>query len=118
MYWLSSTSQTVAPRPRAMNRGVPPTARKARTGESTPPGRSVSASAKSAAEVLVNKASLLAQPARHSFREVGERQIRPRPGDRQQRLLDGSPLIEPPALDRGGQHRVLAAHVVGRKRDV
>ena len=37
-YSLPSTSRSQAPLPEAMNRGVPPTALKARTGEFTPPG--------------------------------------------------------------------------------
>src|SRR5215468_1101907 len=38
MYSLPSTSQMWAPSPRPMNSGSPPTERKARTGELTPPG--------------------------------------------------------------------------------
>src|SRR6516225_7027779 len=38
MYSRPSTSHTRLPLARAMKRGVPPTARKARTGEFTPPG--------------------------------------------------------------------------------
>src|SRR5271169_241057 len=38
MYELPSTSNTREPSARAMNRGVPPTPRNARTGEFTPPG--------------------------------------------------------------------------------
>src|SRR5579884_1466631 len=41
-----STSHSLDPCPRAMNGGVPPTPRKARTGEFTPPGISVCARAK------------------------------------------------------------------------
>ncbi len=37
-YSLPSTSRSQAPRPEAMNLGVPPTALKALTGEFTPPG--------------------------------------------------------------------------------
>src|ERR1039458_8477367 len=43
MYRLPSASHTCAPRPRTRNGGVPPTERKARTGELTPPGMSRSA---------------------------------------------------------------------------
>src|ERR1700749_2571509 len=43
MYRLPSSSQRDAPSPRATNGGSPPTARKAGTGESTPPGKSFSA---------------------------------------------------------------------------
>src|SRR5512139_964176 len=38
MYRLPSASQKYGPSARAMNRGVPPTERNARTGEFTPPG--------------------------------------------------------------------------------
>src|SRR5512134_1072447 len=48
-----STSRTVAPFARSMNSGVPPTDRKARTGEFTPPGIRVFASANSLLEVFV-----------------------------------------------------------------
>ena len=45
-----SASVSTAPSPEAMNRGVPPTARKARTGELTPPGVTASARRSSASE--------------------------------------------------------------------
>ena len=38
MYSLPSTSKMCEPSPRAMKGGLPPTLRKARTGELTPPG--------------------------------------------------------------------------------
>ena len=38
MYSLPSTSKRCEPSPRAMNSGLPPTLRNARTGEFTPPG--------------------------------------------------------------------------------
>src|SRR5215831_13378994 len=38
MYARPSASQMRLPSPRSMKRGAPPTARKARTGEFTPPG--------------------------------------------------------------------------------
>src|SRR5215472_1725154 len=38
MYSRPSASQMRLPSPRSMKRGTPPTARKARTGEFTPPG--------------------------------------------------------------------------------
>src|SRR5512142_1933766 len=50
MYRLPSTSSIVAPAPRRMNTGEPPTALKARTGLSTPPGRICWARAKSLAD--------------------------------------------------------------------
>src|SRR5262244_3265885 len=43
MYSFPSTSMMREPWPSAMKGGSPPTARKARTGESTPPGMSCSA---------------------------------------------------------------------------
>src|SRR5881397_1475559 len=43
MYLLPLASQKYAPSARWMKRGVPPTARKARTGEFTPPGISARA---------------------------------------------------------------------------
>src|SRR4051812_48675465 len=43
MYWLPSASQMSGPLPRTIHGGSPPTARNARTGESTPPGITFSA---------------------------------------------------------------------------
>src|SRR5579864_3537129 len=43
MYSFPSASHMREPSPRTMNGGSPPTARKARTGESTPPGIKASA---------------------------------------------------------------------------
>src|SRR5215831_16621557 len=43
MYSFSSASHIRDPRPLTMKGGSPPTARKARTGEFTPPGKSLSA---------------------------------------------------------------------------
>ena len=51
-YSLPSTSVRYGPRAPAMNRGVPPTEPKARTGESTPPGMTAWAAAKAAALVV------------------------------------------------------------------
>src|SRR6202522_4092889 len=50
MYSFPSTSKMWDPTPRAMNGGVPPTPRKARTGEFTPPGISFWAQANSSAD--------------------------------------------------------------------
>src|SRR3984957_11343704 len=52
MYSLPSTSKMCEPWPRAMNGGVPPTPRKARTGEFTPPGISFWAQANSSSDLL------------------------------------------------------------------
>src|SRR3954451_15547735 len=51
-YSLPSTSNRYAPCARSMNRGVPPTALNARTGELTPPGVTARARSNSAAEVV------------------------------------------------------------------
>src|SRR5215831_1044643 len=53
MYSLPSTSQSRAPWARAKKMGSPPTARKARTGELTPPGMLRRARAKSSLDLLV-----------------------------------------------------------------
>src|SRR5216684_1019973 len=50
MYSLPSTSNRWEPSPRAMNGGVPPTLRNARTGEFTPPGIGFCARVKSASD--------------------------------------------------------------------
>src|SRR2546422_622278 len=50
MYSLPSASQMWPPWPRWMNSGLPPTARKARTGELTPPGMTFCARLKSSSE--------------------------------------------------------------------
>ena len=52
-YSLPSTSVSHAPCADRMKRGVPPTALKARTGEFTPPGVTVRARSKSAADAVV-----------------------------------------------------------------
>ena len=49
-YRRPSASVSQQPWPRTMNRGVPPTARKARTGELTPPGTMVRARSNRACE--------------------------------------------------------------------
>src|SRR5687767_10653281 len=50
MYSLPSTSKTRAPFARSTKNGFPPTPRKARTGEFTPPGIHFRASAKSSSD--------------------------------------------------------------------
>src|SRR4029077_11914616 len=52
MYSAPSASHTRAPWPRVKKRGVPPTARNARTGELTPPGIVRCARAKSSSFLL------------------------------------------------------------------
>src|SRR5215813_6617749 len=53
MYFLPSTSTSVAPEARAMKRGEPPTDLNARTGLSTPPGSNCCAREKSFCDRVV-----------------------------------------------------------------
>src|SRR5512133_1743308 len=53
MYSLPSTSQMWAPLARPMNSGSPPTERKARTGELTPPGMDFFARSNSVLDLFV-----------------------------------------------------------------
>src|SRR5260370_953055 len=73
MYSLPSTSQTRAPRAFSAKNGCPPTARKARTGEFTPPGMCCNAWANnfSDCEWEIMRASIL---GRHRFGS-GERSL-------------------------------------------
>src|SRR6185503_4926900 len=57
MYFAPSASQTCAPLPRVKKRGVPPTARKARTGEFTPPGVTFWARSKSSTFRVIEERS-------------------------------------------------------------
>src|SRR5580700_831978 len=54
MYSLPSTSKMCEPCPCAMNSGLPPTLRKARTGELTPPGINSCARWKKASDLVVD----------------------------------------------------------------
>ena len=58
IYRRLSASQRIAPFPRRMNTGSPPTAPNARTGELTPPTRTFWARLKSAAETPLNPDSI------------------------------------------------------------
>ena len=82
-YSLPSTSVSQAPGAERMNRGVPPTALKARTGELTPPGVTASARSKSAADrggrvagarLIVSEAP--ESPASATGRKSGGRAVR------------------------------------------
>src|SRR4051812_45323735 len=72
MYWLPSASQMSGPLPRTIHGGSPPTARKARTGESTPPGITLSARCCSLREssVLRGKKEIYHEARRHGEGEV------------------------------------------------
>src|SRR2546429_2595082 len=54
-YVLPSTSVSREPSARATKKGVPPTARNARTGEFTPPGNTAFARSKSSSERLTSR---------------------------------------------------------------
>src|SRR5713226_7668644 len=75
MYWLPSASQRREPWPRTMNGGSPPTARKARTGEFTPPGIICSARFCSLRETSTLRA--MALPRREVINIAAEGQERP-----------------------------------------
>src|SRR3954471_18517226 len=118
-----------------MNRGVPPTARKARTGEFTPPGVTRPARSNSCADTgasygygsltaPLSQARLCAlatcwdgpsrgprsaEPAGALARQVGEHRAGAGPADRGQRLQDGTPPVDPAVRGRRLDHRVLAA---------
>src|SRR5215218_2450481 len=112
-----------------MNRGVPPTARKARTGEFTPPGMTVLARAKAASLRVAPEACRRVFTQRPSTgsghmtlcpleRPVAQDQVGPGAADRDQRLVDRRLAVDPA---RGGgrlDHRVLAGDVVRGDGDV
>src|SRR5262245_22926969 len=57
MYSLPSASQIWEPLPRSMNKGLPPPARNARTGEFTPPGMTCCALLKSSSDSDIKTAN-------------------------------------------------------------
>src|SRR4051812_31821052 len=67
MYSRPSSSRMRAPRPSRMKGGVPPTARKARTGELTPPGIS--------ADERSKRLALLSPMGAEGFFPEGSRQL-------------------------------------------
>ena len=76
MYVLSSMSVSVAPDALAMNRGVPPTAPNARTGEFTPPASTKAARSAAASDLAVTDWSfclVAAIGSRHHTRFVKAR---------------------------------------------
>src|SRR5260370_2208305 len=86
-----------APSAFRMKSGVPPTARKARTGELTPPGINFCARAKSSSDwVMVVRAPEASAPARGAFGVVGQDHVVSGPADRRGALLDHALLIDPP----------------------
>src|SRR4051794_27949606 len=127
-----------------MNRGVPPTARKARTGELTPPGVTRPARSNSCADTGASygdgslpappsqaclwavatcwngpsRGPRSAEPAGGLDRPVGEHRAGAGPADRGQRLQDGPLPVDPAVRGRRLDHRVLTADLVGADRDV
>src|SRR5437867_5281012 len=116
MYVLPSASRTRAPSPQTMNRGVPPTALNARTGELTPPGMTRCARANSSSERVIESRS--GDPAGEVLGVVGQDDLGAGAGDAGERLLDDPLLVDPSPLGGGLDHRVFARHVVGRHRPV
>src|SRR5512139_3257508 len=90
-----STSRTVAPFARSMNSGVPPTERKARTGEFTPPGISVFASANSLLEVFVFSGATGASCLLEGGVDRGRAEIVPTPPPAVSRKSVGNPGVLP-----------------------
>src|SRR5829696_2751377 len=106
MYSRPSTSHTRAPRARSMNRGVPPTALNARTGELTPPGISFCARANKSSDLVIlcvpvprcrlfrcRAVASLARPAREVLGVVGQDHVGSRAGDGGERLQHGALLV-------------------------
>src|SRR5712691_1718750 len=146
---LPSTSSRREPRARAMNNGRPPTALKARTGLSTPPGRIRSAREKRLRDFEMRMSALsgacyhedtkgtkvhenllgllrvlrafvmkdrLRNRARGLARVVRDDDVGAGAPNGRQRLEHRTPLVEPAVSCGRFQHRVLAAHVIGRGR--
>src|SRR5258708_13174426 len=67
MYWRLSTSKMREPCAVSMNRGVPPTALNARTGEFTPPGMTSCARWKRASDCLPMPARIIRTASRGSM---------------------------------------------------
>src|SRR5437899_6630917 len=100
-----------------MKSGVPPTARKARTGELTPPGITFWARAKSSSDWVIGTDGDSA-PAHEVLGVVGQDHVGPGPADRGQGLLDDALLVDPTPGRRRLHHRILAGDVVGGHRTV
>lgn len=71
MYQLPSASHTMAPFPRTMIGGSPPTARYARTGLLTPPGNSRAARSRQAAVGITSAASIASLEPPHVIACLG-----------------------------------------------
>src|SRR6266702_6875001 len=106
-----------APSAFLMKSGVPPTARKARTGELTPPGITLWARANSSSDWVMGTDGDSA-PAHEVLGVVGQDDVGPRPADRGQGLFHDALLVDPAPGRRRLDHRVLAGDVVGGHRAV
>src|SRR5258706_13062487 len=122
---LQSTSYSSAPWPRAKKIGSPPTARKARTGELTPPGITSLALSKSLRESMPIVSGplptgpsqypvrfLVAQRPRRLHGEVGDNQIGPGSADRDERLHHDALAVDEAALCRRDEHGVLPGDMI------
>src|SRR5688572_7221516 len=97
-----------------MTTGSPPTARNARTGLLTPPGKSCRARSMTVRERLVVIPRLTPRQEPGGVAGVvGEDEICAGALDRVQDLHHDRLAVDPAPLGRGLEHRVLAAHVVG-----
>src|SRR5579875_1840415 len=85
-YRLPSTSTRYGPAPDWMNRGVPPTARKARTGEFTPPGMRARARSKHAAEATSVPGEVMGPFFRRRFRFLRGAVLQAEGGGQRRRL--------------------------------
>src|SRR6516165_5464962 len=117
MYWRPSTSHTYGPEPRATKYGAPPTERKARTGELTPPGITRSARSNRDALVVPRDPSAM-EPLGQFTGQVGQDQIGTRTFDRRHVLERDRGTVDPSHRVRRFDHGVLPADVIGRDRDI
>src|SRR5215213_71225 len=97
---LPSTSSMVAPRPRRTNSGAPPTAWNARTGLSTPPGRTWRARSKSFL-LMVG----LRKESRRVSSEVGDDHVGAGAADGDEALHHRPGLVNPAVPARRLDHR-------------
>src|SRR5260370_8572266 len=102
-----------APSAFRMKSGVPPTARKARTGELTPPGINFCARANSSSDwVMVVRAPEASAPARVVLGVVGQDHVGSGPADRRADLLHDALLVDPAPGRPRLHHRAPAGPVV------
>src|SRR5687767_9573735 len=102
MYARPSASHIRDPSALRMKGGEPPTALKARTGELTPPGMSRRARANSSSDCVTGRPSTSTstcpsgrspRPSDEVLRVIRQDDVRPRAGDRGERLLHHALLV-------------------------